>query len=63
MEVLIENFVKAGLPKAVADGFGQMNQFQQSPDKLYQEIKSSNYHHGKVKINDFAKEFAQAYDQ
>lgn len=63
VEDLVENFVKAGLPKVVADGFGQMNQFQQSPDKLYQEIKSSTYHHGKVKINDFAKEFAQVYYQ
>ncbi|GBG96583.1 NAD(P)H-binding protein [Lactococcus termiticola] len=56
----IQGMLKAGLPKEIAEGFGQMSRIQEQPDRLYEEITAGNYHQGKVKITDFAKIFAAA---
>ncbi len=57
-EQVRENYRSFGMSDRQAELYTQMTLKQLTPDALYDEIKASDYHLGKIKGTDFAKVFA-----
>lgn len=53
--------VANGAPKELAELFTQMSKLERTPEKLYADLTSDQTTIGKVKLAEFAKTFATAY--
>lgn len=61
VEALAANMKKIGFHDDTANRFAQMNRAQENVDEFYASLRATDYHLGKVKLEDFAKIFAKTY--
>ncbi|MEK4730572.1 NmrA family NAD(P)-binding protein [Paenibacillus sp. FSL L8-0641] len=61
VEALAENMKKIGFHENTANAFAQMNRACENADEFYVSLRATDYHLGKVKVEDFAKVFADVY--
>lgn len=55
IEALVENMIKLSFHEDTANRFAQMSRAGESPDEFYASLRATDYHLGKVKLEDFAK--------
>ncbi|WP_163655223.1 NAD(P)H-binding protein [Listeria sp. PSOL-1] len=49
-----------GIPEKVIEHFLQMNEYERQPEKAYADLKAKNPSFGKIKLEDFIKQFVYA---